>query len=56
MSGTCRRCGETSASFCEDWDCHLGWGEPTNTEREDSICTLNGCACGGFEHDVEEAS
>ena len=23
----CRRCGDSSASFCEDWDCHLGWGE-----------------------------
>ena len=25
---TCTRCGETSASFCEDWDCHKGWSKP----------------------------
>lgn len=22
----CRRCGDTSAAGCEDWDCHEGWG------------------------------
>jgi hypothetical protein len=22
---TCTRCGEASASFCEDWNCHEGW-------------------------------
>lgn len=29
MSATdCRRCGESTAAGCEDWDCHLGWGAP----------------------------
>lgn len=28
VDATCTRCGETSASFCEDWDCHKGWSKP----------------------------
>jgi len=32
VSRTCTRCGDTTASFCEDWDCHKGWTDPLDDD------------------------